>query len=187
MSLGVHAPRSGQCEVCQKPFIVLRMSQRVCSPRCAIKKAKADRAKGARELRERKAALKTIPDLIKEADKAFAAFIRARDRLAGYPCISSGRPLDWSGNKVDAGHYRTRGAASHLRYHEDNCHAQTKQDNQWKAGNVVEYRIRLIERIGLERVQALEANNEVRKWTREDLIEVRDLYRKKLKELEKQA
>lgn len=121
------------------------------------------------ETRRRKEALKTVPDLIKEAQIAFNAFIRERDRQAGHGCISSGRPLDWSGNAVDAGHCRSTGAASHLRFHEDNCHAQSKHDNQFLAGNAVDYRIRLVARIGLARVEALEADNQVRKWTRQGL------------------
>lgn len=155
----------------------------------AAKKAKERKAREAqakREIRARKAALKTIPELIKEADRVFAAFIRTRDRLAGYPCISSGKPLDWSGNQVDAGHYRSRGAASHLRYHPDNCHAQSKHDNQWKAGNVVEYRIRLVERIGIERVQALESDNKPVKWTKDGLLDVIATYKAEKRELEKQ-
>ncbi|MEJ5030048.1 recombination protein NinG [Comamonas sp. MYb69] len=141
--------------------------------------AKVERA----ETKRRKEAIKTIPELTREAQIAFNAFIRARDQAAGYPCISSGRPLDWSGNAVDAGHYRSTGAAPHLRFNEDNCHAQSKFDNQWRAGNVVDYRIKLIDRIGLERVEALEADNQVRKWTRQELIDIRDKYRAKTKEL----
>jgi hypothetical protein len=143
--------------------------------------AKVERA----ETRRRKEAIKTVPDLIKEAQAAFNAFIRERDRLAGHACISSGRPLDWSGNAVDAGHYRSTGAAQHLRFNEDNCHAQSKFDNQWRAGNVVDYRVRLIARIGLARVEALEADNRPHKWTREELREIRAYYRAKVKELKK--
>lgn len=135
------------------------------------------------EIRKRKEAIKTVPDLIKDADRAFAAFIRERDRQAGHACISSGRPLDWSGNAVDAGHYRSRGAASHLRYHEDNCHAQSKHDNQYKAGNVVDYRIGLIARIGLARVEVLETDNTSHKWERDELKEKTATYRRKLREL----
>lgn len=144
--------------------------------------AKVDRAL----TRQRKEALKTIPQLIKEAQREFNAFIRERDRLAGFPCISSGRWLDWGGNNVDAGHYRSVGSASHLRFDERNVHAQSKHDNQWKAGNVVDYRINLIQRIGLEAVEALEADNTPKKWTREELIAIKEKYRNKTKELRKQ-
>ena len=144
--------------------------------------AKVERA----ETRRRKEAIKRKPDLMREADQAFAAYIRERDRQAGHPCISSSRPMDWaSGNQVDAGHYRSRGAASHLRYHQDNCHAQSKYENRHRAGNAVEYRAGLIARIGLAAVEALEADNRVHHWTREELRAIRDEYRQKLKQLTK--
>lgn len=45
-----------------------------------------------------------MPQLMKGANEAFAAFIRERDRQAGHACISSGKPLNWSAwNQVDAG------------------------------------------------------------------------------------
>lgn len=141
--------------------------------------AKEDRA----ETKRRKEKLKTRSDYLKEAQRAFNAFVRERDRAAGYPCISSGRPLDWSGNKVDSGHYRSTGAAPQLRFNLDNAHAQSKHDNQYLAGNAVEYRVRLIERIGLERVEALECDNTPRKFTADELIEIRDSYRTKANEL----
>jgi hypothetical protein len=180
-----HAPRSKTCSVCLKPFIPARPLQAVCSPRCATRKVKADKAKERLEFKARKAAIKTIPVLIAEAQREFNKFCRLRDQAAGFPCISSNRPLDWTGNAVDAGHYRSVGAAGHLRFDERNCHAQSKHDNQYKSGNVVEYRINLIKRIGLEAVEALEADNRVHKWSRDELIAIRDLYRKKWKELEK--
>jgi hypothetical protein len=160
--------------------------QSVCSPICAARKVRQDKAEERAQTRTRKEAAKTIPVLIAEADKAFAAYIRERDRQAGRPCISSGRALDWSGNGVDAGHYRSRGAASHLRYHEDNCHAQSKQDNRYGAGNVVEYRIRLIGRVGLDRVEALESDNTPHKWGHDELREIKRTYVQKLKELKKE-
>ena len=42
-------------------------------------------------------------------------------------------------------------------------------------------RIGLVARIGLEAVEALESDNSTKKWTREELIAIRDEYRKKLK------
>lgn len=159
--------------------------------------AKADRAKAKAvraaakvekaDIRKRKEALKTRSDYLKEAQQAFNSFIRERDRQAGYACISSGRQLDWSGNQVDAGHYRSTGAAPHLRFNEDNCHAQSKHDNQYLAGNAVDYRMALVARIGLARVEALEADKSSPKWAAIDLRNIRDTYRTKTKELKKEA
>lgn len=173
-----------QCTQCPRLFSPMSSMQSVCGPSCALKKVRATKKAEIATTRARKQALKTIPQLIAEADHAFAAYIRERDRQAGHPCISSGRPLDWSGNQTDAGHYRSRGAASHLRYNEHNCHAQSKHDNRYLAGNAVDYRIQLIGRIGLAAVEALEADNRVHKWTREELITVREYYKTKLKALQ---
>ena len=179
-------PKPRPCPVCRNAFVPAKPMQSVCSPRCAVKKVKQDKAEDRAKVKTRKEAIKTIPELIREAQVAFNAYIRERDRLARHDCISSGRALDWSGNAVDAGHYRSIGAASHLRFNEDNCHAQSKHDNQFLAGNAVDYRIRLVARIGLERVEALEADNQAHKWTREELTAIRNTYRAKLKELKKE-
>lgn len=145
----------------------------------ALAAAKVERA----ETKRRKEALKRIPDLIKEAQIAFNAYIRERDK--GKPCICCGKPLGSSpvGGDFDAGHYRSTGSASHLRFQENNCHGQRKVCNRYGAGRAVEYRIGLIERIGLEAVLELESNNHVHKWTREELIEIKAKYKQKLKEL----
>ena len=128
-------------------------------------------------------AIKPRGKSIAEGDRALCAYIRFRDQLAGYLCISSGKPLDWSGNNVDAGHYRSRGSAHHLRYDERNCHAQSKHDNRYISGNAVDYRIGLIARIGLAEVEALEADQKPRKYSNYDLIAIKAKYVAKLKAL----
>lgn len=143
--------------------------------------AKVERA----GIRARREAIKTLPELHREAQAAFNAFVRARD--AGKPCICCGLPLSAGdvGGKYDCGHYRSVGSAPHLRYDERNAHGQRKQCNRWGAGRAVDYRLGLIGRIGLEAVEALEAQNAPHKWTREELIAIRDEYRSKLKQLTK--
>ena len=175
------------CKQCKSRFVPARPLQVVCGPMCGIERAKKARLTTEKKQdRVKRESLKTIPQLIAEAQKEFNAFIRERDRLAGHPCISSGRPLDWSGNGVDAGHYRSTGAASHLRFDERNVHAQSKHDNQYKAGNVVEYRLNLIKRIGLEAVEALEADNDPVKWDRDTLRQIKTIYRAKFRALKKE-
>lgn len=175
------------CAHCKTPFTPQRMGQRVCSPRCAGRYVKAQKKAEIATTRERKAALKRIPDLIKEAQHAFNAFIRERDK--DRDCICCGHPLGAadSGGSYDCGHYRSVGSASHLRFHEHNAHAQRKVCNRWGAGRAVDYRIGLVRRIGVEAVEQLENNNTPHKWTREELIQIRDHYRQKLKELKKET
>lgn len=180
---------------CAEKFTPQRLGQKVCSPACAIAVAPSnhDRARKAiaqrerKEIKERKAKLKSRGDYLREAQQAFNEFIRWRDRVAGHPCISSGRPLDWAGNAVDAGHYRSVGSAPHLRFDERNCHAQSKQDNRYLSGNAVDYRIGLIARIGLDAVEALERDQEPRRYTIDDLKAIAAHYRAKVREFKRTA
>lgn len=176
-------PKAKPCEVCERLFVPDRMGQLVCRPACAMKKVRQEKVQERAKVRTRKEAIKTIPVLIKEAQHAFNAFIRARDQEQ--PCICCGRPLGDGdvGGAFDAGHYRSTGSASHLRFHEHNVHAQRKQCNRYGAGRAVDYRIGLVSRIGLAAVEALESNNSPHKWTREELIQIRDTYRAKFKAL----
>lgn len=178
-------PRMRKCKICREPFVPRSMTHKACSQRCAQDVAERERAAKERKAdKARKDALKPRTRWIAEAQVAFNRFIRLRDQLAGHNCISSGRPLDWSGNAVDAGHFRSRGSAPHLRFDERNCHAQSKQENRYASGNATDYRIGLISRIGLAEVERLEADQTQRKWTIPELIAIRDEYRAKLKQLQ---
>ena len=158
-------------------------AQAAKAERAEAKKARAAAKVERAETRRRKEAIKTIPELIKEAQREFNAYIRARD--ADKPCICCGQPLGTGevGGAYDCGHYRSTGSAAHLRFDERNAHAQRKVCNRWGAGRAVDYRIGLVARIGLEAVEALESNNTPHKWQREELIQIRDTYRAKFKAL----
>lgn len=183
--------KAKKCKVCRAPFIPVRPMQIACGPLCAhAYAAKVAEGKAKQERKADKAkreALKTIPQLIKEAQFAFNAFVRLRDQRAGHSCICCGKPLEWGklGGAVDAGHWRSTGSASHLRFHEDNCHAQRADCNRYGAGRAVDYRIGLVSRIGIERVEAIERSNEVTKWTREGLRAIKAEYQAKANELRK--
>jgi hypothetical protein len=183
-----------KCKICGTPFVPRNlMRDKWCSPDCgaqlalrlvAAKKAKADRADRA-DTRVRKEAIKTRTDHVKAAQVAFNAFVRARD--AGKSCICCPAPLQQAavGGGYDCGHYRSVGSAPHLRFDERNAHGQTKQCNRYGAGRAVDYRLGLIARIGQEQVDALEADQAPRKWSVEELIAIKVMYRAKLKELTK--
>lgn len=174
------------CKHCGTTFHPARMMQKVCSPVCAGRLVKAAKREASQKTRAQREALKTIPELKKETQHAFNAYIRARDRFQ--PCICCGRSesdgFGLSGHGWDCGHYRSTGSADHLRYNEDNAHRQLVLCNRYGAGRAVDYRIGLIARIGLERVEALEANNTPIKWTADLLREIKATYKAKLKLLE---
>lgn len=141
----------------------------------ARKKAQADRKK---DTRQRRDAIKTRSDWLKEAQREFNRFIRLRDR--DDRCICCGR--DHQG-QYHAGHYLSVGSHPELRFNEDNCHKQASYCNNHKSGNQAEYRIKLIEKIGVERVELLEGPHEAAKWTIDDIKEIRIKYKAKCKEL----
>lgn len=179
----IRSARQRKCKVCGKPFTPFSSTAQVCRMVCAMAlieqmAAKRDRA----ETKARKEALKTRSDWLKEAQVAFNAFIRARD--ANEPCISCGR---FHQGAYDAGHYRSVGSMPALRFDEDNCHKQCVPCNQHKAGNVVEYRLRLRAKIGEERLARLEGPHEAKKYTVADAQEIKRLYKAKLKALRGQA
>ena len=178
------------CRVCKTVFQPVRCLQTVCGPECAIKQAQAKRSKADRvaEVASRKALkdkLKTARDWTKEAQIAFNKFIRERDK--NQLCICCNQPLQSGdiGGQYDCGHYRSVGSAPHLRFDPRNAHAQRKQCNRWGAGRAVDYRLGLIARLGIEAVEALEADQLQRKYGIEELKAIKAHYVAKLKEIRK--
>lgn len=163
-----------------------------------IKKGKEIAAKNERaELRKRKEALRPYRWYESKAQALFNKFIRLRDR--DDDCISCDKSLDeiekkdgWKpGGCWDAGHYKTRGAHPELRFTEDNCHKQCKSCNggsgrfSAKARTVGErYREKLIDKIGIDRVEALEVDVVKKKFTIDELKEIIEIYKAKCKELQ---
>lgn len=169
-----------RCRTCRREFVPTHSTtQMTCSPTCAIAYARNQPKQVAKvaaklvsqEKREWRKKTKSIGALLREAQHEFNAFIRLRDH--GRPCISCGR---LTGAKLNAGHYRTTKAASHLRFNEDNVHAQCEHCNSYLSGNLIEYRKGLIGRIGVERVEALENDSRTVKWDRDELIALRRKY-----------
>jgi hypothetical protein len=173
-------PRMKKCEACGSPFAKQRMGQKVCGQGCAVVYAIAQKEKIVRkEIAVRREAIKTRSQWLAEAQTAFNAFIRERD--SHLPCISCGR---FHTGSYDAGHYRSVGSMPALRFNEDNCHRQCVPCNQHKAGNVVEYRIGLVARIGVDRVAFLEGPHEPAKFTIDDAKAIKAEYKAKLKALQ---
>ncbi|EHQ8953007.1 recombination protein NinG, partial [Escherichia coli] len=103
-----------------------------------------------------------------------------RERDRDLPCISCGTltSAQW-----DAGHYRTTAAAPQLRFDERNIHKQCVVCNQHKSGNLVPYRVELINRIGQEAVDEIESNHNRHRWTIEECKAIKAEYQQKLKDL----
>ena len=118
------------------------------------------------------------------AHETFRRYIRLRDK--GKPCITCGYRFGIDGDRqVHAGHWKSVGAHPGLdmALNEDNCHAQCSICNNHLSGNAGVYRERLVERIGRERVLALEKYRPTRKWTAEDWRGAKKKYQNKIKAL----
>lgn len=177
-----------KCRVCKTDFQPHKIMQICCSVECAIKQAQAKRTKAERiagiedrkTVKAKRDAMKTLSQWLKEAQAACNAYVRERDK--DKPCISCGRFHDGA---YDAGHYRTVGAAPSLRFDLANIHKQCVPCNQHKSGNIVEYRIRLIERIGQSEVDRLEGPLDIVKYNIDDARCIKAHFKFALKELRK--
>ncbi|WP_439864517.1 recombination protein NinG [Pseudomonas antarctica] len=181
-------PKKCRVATCRASFVPSRMGQAVCSPACAMidaprnapKAHKALAQVGRHEIKVRKEKLKSRADHLKDTQQAFNAWVRARD--AELPCVSCGRHHQ---GKYDAGHYRTVGSNPALRFEPMNCHRQCSPCNTRLSGNIVNYRIELVKRIGAEAVEWLEGPHEAKKYTVDELKAMTADYRAKTKELKK--
>ena len=195
-------PKTKKCKECGEPFEYTNPFIKVCGFECAIKQGKK-KHKVKQRVEKFRAVKKfrdgDIPHLTKVAQQAFNKYIRKRDEHL--PCISCGHKgglaVIWEGEEVryvrnvnirqrqkHAGHYRPVGRNHQHRFNEDNAHSQCSICNNHLSGNLVPYREALIKKIGLERVKALENNNETKSYSVEELTDVIAIYKQKFKDME---
>lgn len=188
-----------RCKHCktlkQKESMITINMSRFCDRQCAIDyaldkevqkrisakvKKEAEREAKKKHARRKRAFYENDVKTRKKAAKtACHEYIRTRD--FGQPCICCGREL---GQKYDAGHFIESGNNPRIRYDEDNIHAQSVYCNQYKGGNSDDYRGRLIQKIGLERVLRLESmKGGIVKRTAQDYKDIQAHYENKLKAL----
>ena len=187
------AARRKRCPECRVMFTPSRGAQAVCGEvECAIAYGKSEKGQASakkaladierKDIKVRKEKLKSRADHLKDTQHAFNAWIRARD--AGQPCISCGTTADV---QYCAGHYRTTGSCPELRFEPLNVHKQCAPCNNHKSGDIVNYRIELVKRVGVESVDWLEGPHEPKKYTIEELKAMTADYRAKTRELKGRA
>lgn len=180
------------CKACGDKFRPSLSTQKACSVKCALELAKqpegqkvarkaiADRER--REIQVRKEKLKSRADYLREAQAIFNQWVRLRD--AALPCVSCSRHHD---GQYHAGHYRTVGANPELRFEPLNVHKQCAPCNNHKSGDIVNYRINLVHRIGADQVDWLEGPHKAQRYTIDDLKAIKAQYRVKIKQLKEAA
>ena len=158
--------KSKYCDLCTKTRQALKNLERI---------KKEDK----KRLNDKKKELLTLSDHLKLTQMVVNKYIRLRDE--GKPCISCGKHIN---GVRHASHYLSSGGHSNLRFHEENIWVSCYKCNVMLSSNAIEYRKRLINQIGLERVEWLEENgSKVKKWTREELKEIQEIYKVKIKNL----
>ncbi len=171
-----------KCAVCRKQFKQWNSLTKVCGVACAIVLVDRDKKKKATARkkvdRAAKEALRPLSWHRKRMINAFNSFIRERDK--DLPCISCGRHHD---GVYHSGHYLTTKARPWLAVHPANAGKQCFPCNVPLSGNVLEYRPRLIEKVGLEIVEYLENSHSDYVFTIDDMEEITKHYRKELKRL----
>lgn len=185
------------CKSCQTKFEPkYNTIQPTCSIKCAIDYANEKKLKERRkDTRRRKQALKTRVDWLKEAQTAFNAYIRERDK--GQNCISCGKSEQQLNinNPVSmvCGHFQTVGGHPELRFNPLNAHLQCTRCNggagkygqfNSKAKTVTqEYEQRLILKIGQDKVDWLKGPQQAQNLSIEDIQEIKAFYKNQLKYL----
>ena len=192
MSLVSKQPKPKTCRnaTCSVKFVPQRLGQAVCSPACALATKDVNQQKARkslaqverREIKVRKEKLKSRADHLKDTQTAFNAWVRERD--AELPCISCGRH---HAGQYHSGHYRTVGASPELRFEPLNAWKQCAPCNNYLSGNLINYRISLLQKIGEEKVIWLEGPHEAKKYTIEELKAMTADYRAKTRELKRAA
>lgn len=170
-----------KCKVCKEPYKKIYTSFQKTCPKisCIVEYGKSEGAK------DNKRAITAERRAYKSNDKthqknlaitAFNRFIRERD--VAEPCISCQKPLR---PRYHAGHYKTAGGHPELRFEEINCHAQCPPCNSHLSGNIINYRMNLVRKIGVDAVEWIEGPHAVRKYTVESYKQITSKYKTKLK------
>ena len=137
-------PRRKRCPECRVMFTPSRSSQAVCGEiECAIAHGKSEKGRETtrkaladverREIEVRKEKLKSRAEYAKEAQAVINRYVRLRDAHLG--CISCDKPASWGG-QWHCSHFRSVGAAAHLRFNLWNMNKSCSQCNAHLSGNI---------------------------------------------------
>jgi len=171
-----------KCKNCKEEFKPARFNQKFCFDSLCLQVCIAQEK--AKQWKKTKAKMKSellgVQDLVKIAQGIFNKWINLRDK--GLPCISCQKPIN---GRVNASHYFNANNHWNVRFDPDNVHSSCVPCNQHLSGNLQKYRIQLIKKIGIHRLEELEAKAYItRNFTVDELKKLINLYKRKVKELE---
>jgi len=189
-------PKTCKNKECRAKFVPERPFQKACGIPCSIVVGKEDlakkRAKQEREQklqekverqqhREAKARIKTRAEHLSDTQAVINRYVRLRDARLG--CVSCDKPSAWDG-QWHASHFRSVGAAKHLRFNLWNIHKACSVCNNHLSGNIAGYRPALIKKIGAGRVDWLESASWVAKHDIDYLKRLKKVFSKKCRRLQ---
>ncbi len=180
------AKSKAKCKNC-KVNPVFRPGATACSPECAEVLVGAVKEKAARIAAKKQAAadrtqrqnLKSNMELANDAQAAVNKYVNLRD--FHIPCICCGK-CPYSGVR-HAGHFKSRGANSFLRFNLWNINSCCYSCNAMKGGNINEYRPNLIKKIGIVKVNFLDCSPKSRVYSSGYLIRLKKIFQRKCKRL----
>jgi hypothetical protein len=125
----------------------------------------------------------TLPQLKKKALDELATLVKLRaEQDNNLFCYTCGSPLINHTSNCQLGHYLGRGCYAGLTFHPDNTRLQCYRCNCHLSGATIEFRIRLIAEIGIERVDKLESERHTPlKLSRLEYIDLIAKYREEIK------
>ena len=127
---------------------------------------------------------KQIGKCIAATARDYQHLVRLRHAVDGIcTCVTCGAMQHYK--NMDAGHFHPNIAKNRsVTFHPWNCWPQCKGCNSWGNGQQNEYRKFLESEIGHEGLATLEKiKNETKKWTREELVEMRLEFKDEIKRL----
>lgn len=174
------------CRGCGKPFLRFRTTQTVCGPRCAQKAVRASKQAEKADTRARRLALKSRSEFAREAQAAVNRYVRVLAYSKGEGCYTChAQPDQALGHVYDASHFRSVGSAPHLRFWVPQIRICCIPCNRHKGGELLAFRRALVAEHGPEWVEALEARQEVAKFTVEYLTRLKRIFTKKANRLKR--
>jgi len=167
------------CKICLNEFEPQKPLQVTCSYSCALSYARGHMAKKVKaDNKVKKERMKTKSQHLKELQTIFNKYIRTRDLLL--PCVSCG---DRISGTPHASHFLSVGSHPALRFNEFNVHSSCSQCNTHLHGNLVEYSLRLPDRIGQDNYDKLIASRGDRLQLSIPEIELlKTIYKNKIKD-----
>lgn len=125
---------------------------------------------------------KSLPKLKKEALDLFTKLIKLEHQRDGkVRCYTCGKVLQPGTTDCQLGHFLPRGAYPGLTFERDNVRIQCMRCNVWLHGNVFEFRARLINELGEDKVLELELRrHSTVKLTRSDYLRMIQKFKREI-------